>query len=202
MTGRSRRSAWQSRVGAEVIVDHEDGHPDRPIVVGCVYNGQNLPPTVVPTVSTLKSMTSPGDGTFNELTFDDTAGAQQIKQHTLKDWTSEVGNDHSETVVANSTSSVGIERAEATGVDRSTMVGNNNSEMIGNNEQVTIGQSQTVGIGADQSIGVGGNQMVGVGGNQMVGVGGNQVAGVTGHQMVAVTGDRSSVRKSERPIGS
>ena len=35
---------WHRRVGCEVIVEHLDGDPDRPIVTGRVYNGQNRPP--------------------------------------------------------------------------------------------------------------------------------------------------------------
>ncbi|HEY0132414.1 MAG TPA: type VI secretion system tip protein TssI/VgrG, partial [Nannocystis sp.] len=45
------------RIGMEVVVDFLDGDPDRPLVVGCVYNGQNQPPYPLPaekTKTTLK----------------------------------------------------------------------------------------------------------------------------------------------------
>ncbi|WP_437655318.1 type VI secretion system Vgr family protein [Sorangium sp. So ce1182] len=189
--GGGQGAVFHPRVGAEVIVDFEDGDPDRPLVVGRVYNGQNVPPTVAPTVSTFKTDTSPGGGTHNELRFDDTAGAQQILLHTPKDWNSEVGNNRSETVAVDSTSSVGANRSEATGTDRSTMVGANNAEVVGANETVTVGGNQTIGVGGDQDIGVSGNQSVGVQGNQSVGVQGNQSVGVEGDQTVAVTGNRT-----------
>ncbi|WP_437676170.1 type VI secretion system Vgr family protein [Sorangium sp. So ce131] len=189
--GGGQGGVFHPRVGAEVIVDFEDGDPDRPIVVGRVYNGQNVPPTVVPTVSTFKTDTSPGGGTHNELRFDDTAGAQQILLHTPKDWNSEVGNNRGETVAVDSTSSVGSNRSEATGADRSTMVGANNAEVVGANETVTVGGNQTIGVGGDQDTGVTGNQSVGVTGNQSVGVQGNQSVGVEGDQTVAVSGNRT-----------
>ncbi|XXT19767.1 type VI secretion system tip protein TssI/VgrG [Sorangium sp. So ce429] len=188
--GAGQGAVFHPRVGAEVIVDFEDGDPDRPLVVGRVYNGQNVPPTVVPAVSTLKTDTSPGGGTHNELQFDDTAGAQQILLHTPKDWNCEVGNNRSETIAVDSSSSAGANRSEATGADRSTMVGANNAEVVSANETVTVGGNQTIGVGGDQDTNVGSNQSVVVQGDQSVAVTGNQSLEVQGDQSEAITGNR------------
>jgi type VI secretion system secreted protein VgrG len=51
------------RIGQEVIVEFLEGDPDRPIITGRVYNGQNMPPYELPaqkTKSTLKSNSSKG----------------------------------------------------------------------------------------------------------------------------------------------
>ncbi|MGK4009203.1 type VI secretion system tip protein TssI/VgrG [Sorangium sp. So ce1036] len=189
--GAGQGAVFHPRVGAEVVVDFEDGDPDRPLVVGRVYNGQNVPPTVVPTVSTFKTDTSPADGTHNELRFDDTAGAQQILLHTPRDWNSEVGHNRSETIAVDSSSSVGANRSEATGADRSTLVGANNAEVVGANETLTVGGNQTIGVGGDQDTGVAGNQGIGVQGDQTVGVQGNQTVGVQGDQAVAISGNQT-----------
>jgi type VI secretion system secreted protein VgrG len=186
--GVGEGAVFHPRVGVEVIVDFEEGDPDRPIIVGRVYNGQNRPPGGAPTVSTFKTMTSPGGGTFNELTFDDTAGNQQIKLHTPKNWNSEVGNDRSEQVTSNSTSGVGVDRAETTGSNRTTMVGSNNSEVIGANESLAVGANQSVAIGANQAVTISANQEVEIGGNQSLKVAGNQDEAVTGNRKIEVTG--------------
>lgn len=189
--GAGQGAVWHPRVGVEVLVELEEGDPDRPIVVGRVYNGQNKPPTVVPELSTMKSMTSPGDGTYNELTFDDTAGKQRILLHASRDWNSEVAHDRSETVTNDSTSSVVVNRAESTGADRTTSVGGNNAETVTGNETITVGGNQTVDVGADQLVNVGGDQTISVAKNQQLNVTVDQTVGITGKQTVAVTGDRS-----------
>ncbi|WP_437725972.1 type VI secretion system Vgr family protein [Sorangium sp. So ce861] len=187
--GVGEGGVFHPRVGVEVIVDFEEGDPDRPIIVGRVYNGQNRPPGGAPTVSTFKTMTSPGGGTHNELRFDDTAGSQQILLHTPMNWNSEVGNDRSEQVAANSGSSVGSNRNESTGANRSTMVGGNNSELIGANESTTVGANQNVTIGANQTISVAANQTLAVTGNQSASITGNQEEKVTGNRSGDVTGN-------------
>lgn len=72
------------RIGQEVIVDFLEGDPDQPIITGRVYNGVNMPPYGLPdkkVVSTLKSLSTPGGGGFNEIRLDDTKGQEQIFIH-------------------------------------------------------------------------------------------------------------------------
>ncbi|MEZ5584592.1 MAG: type VI secretion system tip protein TssI/VgrG [Candidatus Competibacteraceae bacterium] len=56
------------RIGHEVIVEHEEGDPDRPLITGQVYNGTNMPPYGLPdnmTMSTLKSLSSGAADSMN-----------------------------------------------------------------------------------------------------------------------------------------
>lgn len=84
------------RIGDEVVVDFLDGDPDRPIIVGRVFNGINPPPQKLPEQkawSTWRSRSTPGGEGFNEITLDDAAGDERIYVHAQKDAIVEVEND-------------------------------------------------------------------------------------------------------------
>lgn len=179
--GAGEGGVWHPRVGTEVVVEFLDGDPDRPMATGRVYNGKNRPPAAgsgAPTVSTFKSMSSPGGGVYNELMFDDAAGSEQVKVHAGKDYNAEIGHDRSESITNNSSSSVGVDRSESTGNNRTTDVGVTNTETVGVTENVSIGQIQNVSVGTIQTIGVGVHQSLSVGVSQMVNVGVAQVESV------------------------
>jgi type VI secretion system secreted protein VgrG len=189
--GVGEGAVFHPRVGVEVIVDFEEGDPDRPIIVGRVYNGKNRPPGGSPTVSTFKTMSSPASGAFNELTFDDTAGNEQIKMHTPFNWNSDAGNDRSEKVGKNSASTAGVDRNETTGSNRGAMTGGNNSEIVAGNESVTVGANQNVNVGSNQSTSIGANQTLKVGENQTESVTGNRDVKITANDSLKVTGTQS-----------
>ncbi|MDH4273691.1 MAG: type VI secretion system tip protein VgrG [Gammaproteobacteria bacterium] len=69
------------RIGQEVIVSFVDGDPDRPLITGRVYHGDNLPPYPLPknkNKSAIRSDTTPGGGTYNELMMDDTKDKTRV----------------------------------------------------------------------------------------------------------------------------
>jgi type VI secretion system secreted protein VgrG len=74
------------RVGQEVVVAFLEGDPDQPIIVGSVYNAENLPPYELPrhkTQSGIKSR-SARQGTaenYNEIRFEDQKGAEELRVH-------------------------------------------------------------------------------------------------------------------------
>lgn len=78
-----------------------DGDPDRPLVTGCVYNGDNALPYALPanqTQSGIKTNSSKGGGGFNELRFEDKKDAEEVFLQAQKDFKINVLNDTTATV--------------------------------------------------------------------------------------------------------
>ena len=79
----------------------ENGDPDRPVIIGHLYNGKNKPPHELPgnkTVSAIRTRSTGGDNGYNEILFDDKKGEERLYVHAQKDMTQEVENDHNLTV--------------------------------------------------------------------------------------------------------
>ncbi|HEY8561052.1 MAG TPA: phage baseplate assembly protein V, partial [Pyrinomonadaceae bacterium] len=113
------------RIGMEVIVHFLEGDPDQPIVTGCVYNPQTMPPYVLPdhkTKSGIKTNSSKGGGGFNELRFEDKKGSEQIFIHGQKDLDIRIRND----------------RRELIGNDRHLIVKRDKREKIERDEHIII----------------------------------------------------------------
>jgi len=92
------------RVGQEVVINYIDGNPDRPIVTGAVYNGDNAGPNYTSTQSGWK--TAIEGSKFNELRFDDKKDSEEIYMEAGKDHNWLVHNDQTGTVENNQTTTV------------------------------------------------------------------------------------------------
>jgi type VI secretion system secreted protein VgrG len=169
------------RIGQEVVVQFLEGDPDRPLIVGRVYNGENPVPHGLPAaknISTIRSASTPGGGGFNELKFDDTAGSELVFFHAQKDHNEIVGHDHEalvkndqrETVQMNRQAMVGINENLRVGADQSLAVGANRMTTIGANQTTTVGANRTTSIGANKTTSVGGSHTESVSGSMTVSV--------------------------------
>ncbi len=145
---------WIPRIGHEVIVDFEEGDPDRPIITGRVYHGNNRPPYPLPaekTKSTIKSDSSLGGGGFNEFRFEDKKDGEEIFLHGQKDWTITIENDKNQTVGNDETLAVGNNRDKTVGNDQSEAIGKNKSIKVGTNHTEQIGSNKTMTVGANHT---------------------------------------------------
>lgn len=98
---RNFGAIWIPRIGDEVIVDFLEGDPDRPLIVGCVYNDKTQPPYSLPgkkEQSGFLTNSSKGGGGSNELRIDDTKGSEEVWLHGQKDWNTVIENDVTQTI--------------------------------------------------------------------------------------------------------
>jgi len=84
--GNGWGASFWPRVGHEVVVGFENGDPDRPIIVGSVYNSTNMPPYSLPTnqyIAGWKSLTQGGDPArnFHQILMSDDQGGEVVHIH-------------------------------------------------------------------------------------------------------------------------
>lgn len=84
--GKRYGSFFWPRPGQEVVVAFEDGDPDRPLIVGSVYNASNMPPYELPKRADLSGIKScaPGHNPqewFNAVMFCDAPEAPRLMMH-------------------------------------------------------------------------------------------------------------------------
>jgi type VI secretion system secreted protein VgrG len=120
------------RIGMEV-------DPDRPLVTGCLYNSDAMPPYELPadqTRSTVKSRSSKGGDGFNELRFEDKKGSEEVFMHAERDFLRVVKNDD--------VLKVGFETADKG--DQKIDIRNDQSLAIGHDQTVKIDGKQDVKV--------------------------------------------------------
>ena len=160
------------RKDEEVIVSFLDGKPDRPIITGRVYNGDNRPPFSLDGAGdNTKNKTRRGNTTksyeaqgFNEMTMDDTAGQEEIRIHAQYDMNTVVQHDQTLTVHNDRTKQIDNNETNTIGNDRQTTVGNNHNETVGKDQIMTVGQNQVLQVGQNQTNTIGSAQATTVGG--------------------------------------
>lgn len=83
--GKGFGSIQLPRIGQEVVVAFEEGDPDRPLIIGSVYNSTNGTPFPLPEHAAqtgFKSSTIQGEAAdFSGLAFDDTPGYEHVQLH-------------------------------------------------------------------------------------------------------------------------
>lgn len=165
------------RIGQEVIVDFLEGDPDQPIIVGRVYNAEQMPPNRLPAagmVSGIKSNSTPGGGGYNEMSMDDTKGKEKITIHAQYNMGTTVENDNTNTIKNNETT---------------TVIGNR-TETVNKKEKITIIGGREENVSAGEKITITGGREENVTGNEKITITGPRTESVTGAETITITGHR------------
>uniref|UniRef100_UPI00106D88AF type VI secretion system tip protein TssI/VgrG n=1 Tax=Pseudomonas aeruginosa TaxID=287 RepID=UPI00106D88AF len=185
-SGKGFGMQFVPRIGQEVIVTFIDGDPDRPLVTGCVYNGDNALPYALPdnqTQSGIKTNSSKGGGGFNELRFEDKKDAEEVFLQAQKDLNVNVLNDSTARIGHDETLTVQNARTRTVKEGDETVTlekGKRTVTIQTGSDSLDVKDTRTVTVGADQTHSTGGNYSHKVSGNFELTVDGNLTIKVSG----------------------
>ncbi|EKO3431983.1 type VI secretion system tip protein VgrG [Vibrio fluvialis] len=167
------------RIGHEVIVSFLNGDPDQPIVTGRTYHATNTAPYTLPdnkTKTVLRTETHQGQG-YNELSFEDQAGSEQIYLHAQKDFDGLIENDHTSLIKH----------------DKHLTVENDRFTQIKNNQHLTVGGESRESVTGNRTLMVEGSLHVKTG-SVWVNESGTEVHIKAGQKVVIEAGSEITVK--------
>ena len=208
-SGKKWGAQFIPRVGQEVLISFLEGDPDRPIVVGSVYNSEQMPAYDLPAnkaISGIKTRSTKSGSTenYNELRFEDEKGKELFYIHAEKDEQEVIENDQAASIGNDQKITVGNDVTEEIGNDLTQSVGNNKSlttagdhaETVGKGLTLSVGEDHTAEIASNQSVTVGEDLTESIGSNRSVDVGSDLTESIGGSHTESVSKDYSVTAKS------
>ncbi len=153
------------RINDEVVVDFIGGNPDRPVILGRVYNAQNMPPVSLPanaTQSGFRSQSVFGDPSMrNQMIFEDRLGQELVDMRAQLNMLLTVVQDMQVDIGSNLKTTIGAtETRDVTGTRTTHIVGHEKETFdAGVNRNITAsGLDDTITGGAKTVIKTGNNE--------------------------------------------
>ncbi len=164
------------RIGQEVVIQFEEGNPDRPFCTGMLYNADTMPPYALDANKTqtgivTRSTKEGNANTFHELIFEDKKEAEFIRLQSER--------DYKETIKNNADITIGLEHKDEgnlhqtvhkdqteiikTGDLTVTVEKGNEKRDIKTDQTEKIGSNRKQDIGSDSSVKIGSNSTMKVG---------------------------------------
>ncbi|MBL8587047.1 MAG: type VI secretion system tip protein VgrG [Methylobacteriaceae bacterium] len=182
------------RIDQEVVVEFLEGDPDRPMVTGCVYNGDNRVPYALPdnkTMTGIKSDSSKGHNGYNEFVFEDKKMNEKIRMHGEKDHEVKIRNSETwnigeifptpkgqpsrETTLVKGDDKLTVQTGDQNitiAQEQNLKIGLNRTTQISVKDDLTVGAQQTLTVGASKSDTIGASRSATVGASDSLTVGG------------------------------
>lgn len=182
------------RIGQEVVVQFLEGNPDRPLIVGSVYNDQQTPPFGLPDNKTRVGFVTDthqneDKAAKHELYFEEEKGKEVLRMQSEKDWDVNIKNsakvnigtkdkddgDYDQKVWRNTTRSYG--EGEGSGsltetvqkdFSKSITDGDYTLDVASGNRETSIATNDSLTVGGDMSVSVGGEATETVGSKKTV----------------------------------
>ena len=172
-SGKEWGSLYIPRVGMEAVVEFIEGDPDRPLVIGTVYNKNNMPPQALPANKTqrgLKTRSSKGGSpeTYNEFWFEDKKDVEFVRFHAEKDFLATIEDTEKRTIKGKKRSGPGdaarkakIEKGDDVldidNGDRKVTISRHHKMDVTQNQTITVGQEILIEAGMKLVLKVGGS---------------------------------------------
>ena len=192
------------RIGMEVLVGFLGGDLDRPVVMGCLNDATHPPSFKLPEAKTrsgIRTQSTPGGGGYNEISFEDRAGSEEISVHAQKDLRETIENDHDETVTNDKTVTIGGRHVVRVMGDRDDFVAGALVQKIEGGASVSVAGGVSQSTGGDVASEVRGSRVEVVHGSDSSTVHGDRMTVVMGQSVLRVEAEHAVVVGEGRDDG-
>jgi type VI secretion system secreted protein VgrG len=151
-SGKKWGGQFIPRIGQEAVIEFLEGDPDRPLVVGTVYNDDNKPPYDLPSqksIAGIKSDSTKGGNSqnYNEWQFEDKKGSEKIGVHAEKDLQLVIRHAETRNIGETFETPVGSPSRQTT-----LQNGDDQLDVQSGNQKVTIASDQNIDVGQNITI--------------------------------------------------
>ncbi len=146
------------RVNSEVLVSFVNGDIDKPIIMGSLYNGENKLPYNLPkdkTKSYIRTHSLPAyeeEMGYNEISFEDKQGEENLYFRAQRDHEIEVKNDYKAVIDHDMQTIVGNDTFDTTKNNYNQVIGNDSTRQIQANDIKTVEKEEVHTIKEDKEL--------------------------------------------------